>query len=133
MRARLDTWPEPKVGAHVQAIVDHSGGGGRAESVIDVPVDAVVIDEVARSKSIRVVCERSISNALIGTDTIAAKPIDGPQDSRLGERPGIKSFIPVPMSHVRGEFRLDTEVMGSLTVARPCIRTRFGAIARGRG
>jgi hypothetical protein len=96
VRASLDARPEGDERGHAKASVDGGFGGRAAEAVVDVAVDAVVVDEVAGAEGVSVVCEGAVGDALVGPDAVATEAVDAVEKDRFGEGAGVAGFFPVP-------------------------------------
>lgn len=98
MGTRLDTRPKVCECRHVHAPVHGARPSHQACSVINLTLDAVVVDLVARSQRVGVVRKWPIRNAGLVPGAVSAEAKDGIQYDRLGESSGVKLFFPVPDS-----------------------------------
>jgi len=92
----LDTWPEVGEYSHVHAIFDPGRRCPEARIVADLAVNAVVVEFVARSYRVDVICEWPILDAVEPASAVTAKAEKGVQDVGCGESTSITFFIPVP-------------------------------------
>ena len=91
----LDAGPEVEPAGHGEAAVGIHGEGGEGDEVDDGPVDAMVVDEVARPERVGVVGEGPVLDAPRGAHAVAAEAVDGVQENRGGEGAGVQRLVPV--------------------------------------
>lgn len=77
---------------------------GPADKVGDGPVNAVVVDDIARAKRVGVVDKGAIGNAAGGADTISAKAEDGVEQGRSGEGARVDGLVPVGLGTTVAAF-----------------------------
>ncbi len=106
VRPALEARPKLHEPRHVHAPLDIRGRRRRARPVVDQPVDAVVLDGVARAERVGVVGEGPVLDAVGGADAVAAEAQDGVEQGRGAEVAGVELLFPVTNWDRRGVRRL---------------------------
>ena len=95
VRPSLDTRPKLQKCGHSHAPVDSGRCRRLAEGIADLPLDAVVVDEVPRADRVRVICKGAVLNALLLPHAVTPEAVHGVQQNGLGKGARVVGLLPV--------------------------------------
>ena len=96
VRAPLYARPKFQKCGCFHAPVDNGRGRCLAKGVADLPLDAVVVDEVPRTDRVRVIRKGAVLNALLCSHPVAPEAVHGVQQNGLGKGAHVVGLLPVP-------------------------------------
>ena len=91
----FDARPESEECRHVQTSLNHSWSGIRSECIIDLSIDAMIVDLKPRSQRVGVVGKWPIADAAVRTDTITTEAEVRVEQHRFGKSAHIEVLRPV--------------------------------------